>query len=64
VEARLFLRDDKRHGLLEKVLKDHNYQECAKVCPVGTIYIEGENIEYTKDPQVITFIVERRKHLK
>jgi bidirectional [NiFe] hydrogenase diaphorase subunit len=39
-------------------------RKCAKVCPVGAIYVEGENIEYTKDPQVIAFIVERRKCLK
>jgi len=38
--------------------------KCAKVCPVGAIYVEGENIEYTKDPDVVAFIVERRKRLK
>jgi bidirectional [NiFe] hydrogenase diaphorase subunit len=37
-------------------------RKCAKVCPVGAIYIEGENIEHTKDPDAIEFIVERRKH--
>jgi bidirectional [NiFe] hydrogenase diaphorase subunit len=37
-------------------------RKCAKVCPVGAIYIEGENIEHTKDPEVVEFIVERRNH--
>jgi bidirectional [NiFe] hydrogenase diaphorase subunit len=36
-------------------------RKCAKVCPVGAIYIEAENIEHTKDPDAIEFIVERRK---
>jgi bidirectional [NiFe] hydrogenase diaphorase subunit len=39
-------------------------RKCAKVCPVGAIYIEGENIEHTKEPQVASFITERRKRLK
>jgi bidirectional [NiFe] hydrogenase diaphorase subunit len=37
-------------------------RKCAKVCPVGAIYVEGENIEHTKDPNVAAFLVERRKH--
>ncbi|MCL2475779.1 2Fe-2S iron-sulfur cluster-binding protein [Candidatus Bathycorpusculum sp.] len=39
-------------------------RKCAKVCPVGAIYVEGENIETTKIPDVAAFIVERRKRLK
>jgi bidirectional [NiFe] hydrogenase diaphorase subunit len=35
-------------------------RKCAKVCPVGAIYVEGEAIEHTKDPDVAQFIVERR----
>jgi bidirectional [NiFe] hydrogenase diaphorase subunit len=35
-------------------------RKCAKVCPVGAIYIESENIEHTKDPDVVKFIVDRR----
>jgi bidirectional [NiFe] hydrogenase diaphorase subunit len=35
-------------------------RKCAKVCPVGAIYIEGEHIEHTKDPDVVEFIVSRR----
>ncbi len=35
-------------------------RKCAKVCPVGAIYIEGENIEHTKDPDVAEFLSNRR----
>ncbi len=35
-------------------------RKCAKVCPVGAIYVEGEPLEHTKDPNVAEFIVERR----
>jgi len=35
-------------------------RKCAKVCPVGAIYVEGEPIEYTKKRDVAEFIVERR----
>jgi bidirectional [NiFe] hydrogenase diaphorase subunit len=35
-------------------------RKCAKVCPVGAIYIESEKIEHTKDPNVAEFITERR----
>jgi bidirectional [NiFe] hydrogenase diaphorase subunit len=35
-------------------------RKCAKVCPVGAIYIEGENIEHTKDPDVAEFLSDRR----
>ncbi len=35
-------------------------RKCAKVCPVGAIYIEGEPLEQTKDPHIAKFIVERR----
>ncbi len=35
-------------------------RKCAKVCPVGAIYVEGEVIEHTKDPHVAEFVVGRR----
>jgi bidirectional [NiFe] hydrogenase diaphorase subunit len=35
-------------------------RKCAKVCPVGAIYIEGENIEHTKDREVAEFLSNRR----
>jgi bidirectional [NiFe] hydrogenase diaphorase subunit len=35
-------------------------RKCAKVCPVGAIYIEGENIAQTKNKDIAEFIVERR----
>jgi bidirectional [NiFe] hydrogenase diaphorase subunit len=35
-------------------------RKCAKVCPVGAIYIEGENIEHTKDREVAEFLAKRR----
>jgi len=36
-------------------------RKCAKVCPVGAIYIEGENIEHTKAPQIAAFLSKRRQ---
>ena len=35
-------------------------RKCAKVCPVGAIYIEGEHIERTKNRGIAEFIVQRR----
>lgn len=35
-------------------------RKCAKVCPVGAIYIEGEMIEHTKDKDIAAFINQRR----
>ena len=35
-------------------------RKCAKVCPVGAIYIEGEPIEHTKKRDIAEFIVDRR----
>ena len=35
-------------------------RKCAKVCPVGAIYVEGEPIEHTKKRDVAEFIIERR----
>jgi bidirectional [NiFe] hydrogenase diaphorase subunit len=35
-------------------------RKCAKVCPVGAIYVEGEPIDHTKRRDVAEFIVERR----
>ena len=31
-------------------------RKCAKVCPVGAIYIEGEPIEHTKNKDIAEFI--------
>ncbi len=36
-------------------------RKCAKVCPVGAIYIEGEPISHTKRKDIAEFILERRK---
>jgi bidirectional [NiFe] hydrogenase diaphorase subunit len=65
--------DLKLRGVESQVIMDQDEQwanaqsctscrKCAKVCPVGAIYVEGENIEHTKDPNVAAFLVERRKH--
>jgi len=35
-------------------------RKCAKVCPVGAIYIEGEPVEHTKNRDIAEFITERR----
>lgn len=35
-------------------------RKCAKVCPVGAIYVEGEPIEHTKNREIAEFIVDRR----
>jgi bidirectional [NiFe] hydrogenase diaphorase subunit len=36
-------------------------RKCAKVCPVGAIYIEGEPVSHTKRKDVAEFILERRQ---
>jgi len=36
-------------------------RKCAKVCPVGAIYIEGEPIAHTKRKDIAEFIMGRRK---
>ena len=36
-------------------------RKCAKVCPVGAIYVEGEPLSITKDDQIARFINERRE---
>lgn len=36
-------------------------RKCAKVCPVGAIYVEGEPLSLTKDDQIAQFIMERRE---
>lgn len=36
-------------------------RKCAKVCPVGAIYVEGEALSLTKDDQIALFIRERRE---
>jgi bidirectional [NiFe] hydrogenase diaphorase subunit len=35
-------------------------RKCAKVCPVGAIYIEGEPIEHSKRKDIAEFILARR----
>lgn len=35
-------------------------RKCAKICPVGAIYVEGEPIDHTKRKDIAEFIVERR----
>ena len=36
-------------------------RKCAKICPVGAIYIEGEPISHTKRKDIAEFILGRRK---
>jgi len=36
-------------------------RKCSKVCPVGAIYVEGEQIEHTKNKEVAEFLKDRRK---
>ena len=36
-------------------------RKCAKVCPVGAIYIEAEPIEHTKRKDIAEFILTRRQ---
>ena len=36
-------------------------RKCAKVCPVGAIYVEGEPIDHTKNKDIAEFIIERRQ---
>jgi bidirectional [NiFe] hydrogenase diaphorase subunit len=36
-------------------------RKCAKVCPVGAIYVEGEPIDHTKNKDIAEFIMERRQ---
>jgi bidirectional [NiFe] hydrogenase diaphorase subunit len=36
-------------------------RKCAKVCPVGAIYVEGEPIDYTKNKDIAEFILARRQ---
>jgi len=35
-------------------------RKCAKVCPVGAIYVEGESVSNTKDKNVAKFVLARR----
>jgi bidirectional [NiFe] hydrogenase diaphorase subunit len=37
-------------------------RKCAKVCPVGAIYIEGEPLDYTKRRDIAEFVQSRRRH--
>ena len=36
-------------------------RKCAKVCPVGAIYIEGEPLGYTKRKDIAEFVLSRRR---
>jgi bidirectional [NiFe] hydrogenase diaphorase subunit len=36
-------------------------RKCAKVCPVGAIYVEGEALSETKDENIAKFVLSRRK---
>ncbi len=36
-------------------------RKCAKVCPVGAIYIEGEPLSVTKDKGIAKFVLSRRR---
>jgi bidirectional [NiFe] hydrogenase diaphorase subunit len=36
-------------------------RKCAKVCPVGAIYVEGEPLLETKDKNIAKFVLSRRK---
>jgi bidirectional [NiFe] hydrogenase diaphorase subunit len=36
-------------------------RKCAKVCPVGAIYVEGEALSITKNRVIADFILERRR---
>ena len=36
-------------------------RKCAKVCPVGAIYIEGEPVSHTKNKDIAEFIKTRRE---
>lgn len=65
--------DLKLRGKYTNVIMDQDQQwgtaksctscrKCAKVCPVGAIYIEGENIERTKDRSIAEFLTKRRSH--
>jgi len=35
-------------------------RKCAKVCPVGSIYVEGEPLSFTKDRTIAKFVLSRR----
>ena len=35
--------------------------KCAKICPVGAIYVEGEPLSITKDKEIAKFVLERRE---
>jgi bidirectional [NiFe] hydrogenase diaphorase subunit len=35
-------------------------RKCAKVCPVGAIYVEGESLSETKDKGIAKFVLTRR----
>jgi len=36
-------------------------RKCAKVCPVGAIYVEGEPLSQTKDRNIAKFVLSRRR---
>ncbi len=36
-------------------------RKCAKVCPVGAIYVEGQPVVQTRDKNIAEFVLERRR---
>jgi len=36
-------------------------RKCAKVCPVGSIYVEGQPIQQTRDKMIAEFVLARRR---
>ncbi len=60
-DSQVIMDEDETWG---KACSCTSCRKCAKVCPVGAIYIEGEMIEHTKDRDVARFIVERRNRHK
>ena len=36
-------------------------RKCAKICPVGAIYIEGKPLDETKNTDIAKFIIDRRQ---
>ena len=36
-------------------------RKCAKVCPVGSIYVEGQPVIQTRDKKIAEFVLERRR---
>ncbi len=56
-DAQVVMDDDQLWG---QAASCTSCRKCAKVCPVGAIYIEGEKIENIRDQQIATFVKSRR----